>query len=71
MEVFLPSFLTSGQDASELLAPHASRINPREGVPVSIEQNAVWDPEEVGTFRRINYVLPLPLLEPRTVQPIA
>jgi hypothetical protein len=71
VEVFLPSFLTLAQDASELLASCASRFNPREGAPVSIEQNAVWGPEKVGTLRRKDIVLPLPGLEPRTVQPVA
>ena len=60
VEVFLPSFPTLAQDARELLAPCASRFNPREGAPFSIEQNAAWDPEPVGTFRRTNYDLHLP-----------
>jgi len=70
-ELFLPSFLTSAQDASEWLASCVSRFNPREGAPISVEQNAVWAPEPVGKCRRKQNVLPLPELKPGTVQHVA
>ena len=46
-------------------------FTPGEGAPVLIEQEAGWAPQPVWTFRELKNILPLPVFEPRIVQPVA
>jgi hypothetical protein len=46
-------------------------FTPGEGAPVLIEEEARWVPQPVWTFRELKNILPLPVFEPRIVEPVA
>ena len=70
-EVLLHSFLTSALGINEWWTSSVGRFAPGIKNLLLIEQEAMWAPEAVWSFWSRTKFLPLPVFDPRTVQPVA